>query len=203
MLYSKICNNIDNSFLNYQSLSYCDDGVSFPVNATNISQFHNATHMGLRVRDIMTTQLVTLHGSDTVRDATITFAVDNVSGAPVVDDNYRLVGILSENDLLALFVKYEKRLRREGSDEHMLLAPLDGKFDNPAMAGIMKEISETKVEDIMSKTVLTTTPDSTIMDLLIKMIDMDVNRVPVLEKGVLVGIVTRGDIIFSIYKKKI
>ena len=35
------------------------------------------------------------------------------------------------------------------------------------------------------------------------MLEKDVNRVPVLEKGVLVGIVTRSDIIFSIYKRKI
>lgn len=158
--------------------------------------------MGLRVRDIMTTQVVTLRETDTVRDATVKFAVDDVSGAPVVDKNYRLAGILSENDILGLFVKYEKRLRREGSDQHMLLAPLDGHFENPEMAAIMKEISETRVGDIMSKTVLTTTPNSTIMDLLIKMMDMDVNRIPVLEQGVLVGIVTRGDIIFSIYKRK-
>ena len=42
----------------------------------------------LRVRDIMTTQVITLLGTDTVKDATITLAVDNLSGAPVVDDEY-------------------------------------------------------------------------------------------------------------------
>ena len=55
----------------------------------------------------------------------------------------------------------------------------------------------------MSKTVLTTSPDAKIMEVLKVMIDLDINRVPVLEKGVLVGIVTRGDIVFSIYKRKV
>ena len=35
------------------------------------------------------------------------------------------------------------------------------------------------------------------------MIDMEVNRLPVLEKGVVVGIITRGDIIFALYKRKV
>ncbi|MBO5668797.1 MAG: CBS domain-containing protein, partial [Candidatus Methanomethylophilaceae archaeon] len=62
---------------------------------------------------------------------------------------------------------------------------------------------KTKVEDIMIKDVLTTTANTEIIDILRVMIEKDVSRVPVLEKGVLVGIVTRGDIIFSIYKRKL
>jgi CBS domain-containing protein len=157
----------------------------------------------LKVRDIMTTQLVTLSGDDTVKDATITFAVNGVSGAPVVDDNYRLVGILSENDILGLIVKYDKRYNFQDPSLHMLAFYMDGEISDPVMAKVSKEISETKVSDIMTRSVLTTAPDSSIMDVLKSMINMDVNRVPVLEKGVLVGIVTRGDIVFSIYKKKI
>lgn len=151
----------------------------------------------------MTTQVVTLKEDDTVRDATLTFAVDNVSGAPVIDREYRLVGILSENDILGLIIKYDSKLNFEDPDLHMLLDPLDTDTLDDAMKQASKEISETRVGDIMTRTVLTTSPESKIMDVLKAMIGMDVNRVPVLEKGVLVGIVTRGDIIFSIYKKKI
>jgi len=157
----------------------------------------------LRVRDIMTTQVVTLSGSDTVKDATIKFAVDNVSGAPVVDDDYRLIGIISDSDILTLIVKYDKRLHLKDPDLHMLATPMDENIDDEILRKASKEISETKVSDLMSRTVLTTSPDSRIMDVLTSMINMDVNRVPVLEKGVLVGIVTRCDIIFSIYKRKI
>lgn len=157
----------------------------------------------LRVRDIMTTQVVTLSGNDTVKDATITFAVDNVSGAPVIDEDYRLIGIITENDILSLIIKYDKKLNLEDPTLHMLAVPMDGEVTDENLKRVSKEISETRVADIMSKTVLTTSPDSKIMDVLTAMINMDVNRVPVLEKGVLVGIVSRGDIIFSIYKRKI
>ena len=41
-----------------------------------------------KVRDIITTDLVTLSPNNTVRDATIRLAVENISGAPVVDVNH-------------------------------------------------------------------------------------------------------------------
>ena len=157
----------------------------------------------LKVRDIMTTQVITLLGNDTVKDATITLAVDNLSGAPVVDDDFHLVGILSECDILKLIVKFEDRLNIENPVLHLLAFPMDAKIEDPQLKAAAEKFSEMKVTDLMIKDVITTTPDAEIVDVLRIMIEKDVNRIPVLEKGVLVGIVTRGDIIFSIYKSKI
>ncbi len=157
----------------------------------------------MRVRDIMTTQVISLAGTDTVKDATITLAVDNLSGAPVIDDDYRLVGIVSETDILELIMKYEEELNIEDPVLHLLAFPMDSSAEDPVLMEAAKKISETKVEDIMSRDVLTATPDSMVIDVLRTMLSKDVNRVPVLEKGVLVGIVSRSDIIFSIYKRKI
>ncbi len=157
----------------------------------------------LKVRDIMTTQVITLLGNDTVKDATITLAVDNLSGAPVVDDDFHLVGILSECDILKLIVKFEDRLNIENPVLHLLAFPMDAKIEDPQLKAAAEKFSEMKVADLMIKDVITTTPDAEIVDVLRIMIEKDVNRIPVLEKGVLVGIVTRGDIIFSIYKRKI
>lgn len=155
-----------------------------------------------RVRDIMTTDLITLSPNNTVRDATIRLAVEDISGAPVVDDNYRMVGVLSGNDILELIMKYDSKMKGDLKD-HMLSFYMDAALDDPELRKMAEEISNTKVSDIMTRTVLSTSPDAYIIDLLRSMINMDVSRVPVLEKGVLIGIVSRGDIIFSIYKKKI
>ena len=157
----------------------------------------------LKVRDIMTTQVITLLGNDTVKDATITLAVDNLSGAPVVDDDFHLVGILSECDILKLIVKFEDRLNIENPVLHLLAFPMDAKIEDPQLKAAAEKFSEMKVADLMIKDVITTTPDAEIVDVLRIMIEKDVYRIPVLEKGVLVRIVTRGDIIFSIYKRKI
>ena len=157
----------------------------------------------LKVRDIMTTQVITLLDTDTVKDATITLAVDELSGAPVVDEDYHLVGIISEMDILRLIMKFEAELKLENPVLHLLAFPMDNKFDDPELEWAATKFTNTKVGEIMVKDVVTTTPDAEVVDTLALMLEKDINRVPVLEKGVLVGIVTRGDIMFSIYKRKI
>lgn len=157
----------------------------------------------IKVSDIMTTQVITLSDKGTVKDATITLAVDNLSGAPVVDDDYHLCGIVSEVDILNLILNEEKALNVENPVLHLLAFPMDAKFDDPELRASAERISKTPLSSIMVRDVITTTPDAEVVDTLALMLEKDVNRVPVLEKGVLVGIVTRGDIMFSIYKRKI
>ena len=155
----------------------------------------------LKVRDLMTTQVVTLKPGDTLRQATIRFAVNNISGAPVVDNRNHLIGIISEDDVLNLIVKRQETMDEEGGK--MLSYSFDSASQNSILQEAANTISNMKVEDIMIRTVLTTTPDANIVDLLKAMLERKVNRVPVLEKGVLVGIISRGDIVFHIYKRKI
>ena len=149
----------------------------------------------------MTTQVVTLKPGDNIRQATIRFAVDNTSGAPVVDNKHHLVGIITEDDILQLIVKRQAKMGEDGGK--MLSYALDSNIENTLLQEAANDVSNTKVEDIMTRTVLTTTPDATIIDLLKAMLERKVKRVPVLEKGVLVGIIARSDIVFHIYKRKV
>jgi CBS domain-containing protein len=156
----------------------------------------------LHVRDLMTTQVITLKATDTIKQATVLFALHDISAAPVVDDARHLIGILSETDILELVMKYQKELSIDHPSLYMLASPMDDIADDEDLKKAYDAISKTQVKDIMSKTILTTTPDAKIVDVVEEMIKKTINRVPVLEKGVLVGIISRGDIIFSIYKKK-
>ena len=158
----------------------------------------------LKVRDLMTTQLVTLQPTDTVKKAAIKFAVDNISGAPVVDNRNHLLGILSENDILNTILKYQIALDDENHDSVILTYSMDSPSEtDDILKKVSEEISNLEVSAIMTRTVLTTTPDTTIMEVLRAMIEMKVNRVPVVEKGVVIGIISRGDIIFALYKRKV
>ena len=158
----------------------------------------------LKVRDLMTTQLVTLQPTDTVKKAAIKFAVDNISGAPVVDNRNHLLGILSENDILNTILKYQIALDDENHDSVILTYSMDSPTEtDDILKKVSEEISNLEVSAIMTRTVLTTTPDTTIMEVLKAMIEMKVNRVPVVEKGVVIGIISRGDIIFALYKRKV
>ena len=158
----------------------------------------------MKVRDVMTTQVVTLKGTNTVKQATQKLAVDNVSGAPVVDDHSRLVGMISETDILKLVLKYQTELNLKDPSLHILTVPMDDQdIEDEKLREASKRISETLVSDIMTKTIMTTVPNEKIIDVVRAMMDYGVKRIPVLEKGVLVGIISRGDIIFSIYKRKV
>jgi CBS domain-containing protein len=157
----------------------------------------------LRVRDLMTTQVVTVKPTDTIKRATIKFAVDNVAGAPVVDNRNHVVGVITEHDILELILRYQDRLDAEGNPNYLLAAPLDGENEDENIADANNAISEMTVESIMKRTVLSTTPDGEIVEVMRDMMKLGVNRVPVLEQGVLVGILSRADIIFHIYKKKV
>ncbi|MDR0508387.1 MAG: CBS domain-containing protein [Candidatus Methanoplasma sp.] len=158
----------------------------------------------LRVRDLMTTQVSTVKATDTVKRATIKFALDNSTGAPVVDNRNHVIGMITEKDILSLIIKYQKKLDDDPTTNRSLLSlPMDGDIHDPALVEAIKAISEMTVEDIMTRSVLTTSPDEKIVEALKKMMSLNVNRLPVLEKGVMVGILSRSDIIFYIYKKKI
>lgn len=157
----------------------------------------------LRVRDLMTTQVITVKPTDTVRQAVIKMALDNVTGAPVVDNRNHVLGIISQTDILKLILKYQDKLDEEIHSEHILSQPMDTDNQSADMTHINKEFSSMKVEDIMVRSTLYTTPDAEIVEALRMMMKMDVNRLPVLEQGILVGTVSRSDVIFAIYKKKI
>lgn len=169
----------------------------------SVCKIHD-TMSKLKVRDLMTTDVVTLQPTDTVKKAAIKFAVDNISGAPVVDNRNHLLGILSENDILNLLYRYQVSLDKNREGSVMLNNPLDS--DNLAddqLKTISEEISNLEISNIMVRTVLTTGPDATLMEVLKSMMEMDVNRVPVIEKGVVLGVISRADIIFALYKKKV
>jgi CBS domain-containing protein len=120
----------------------------------------------------------------------------------VVDDDRHLIGIVSETDILELILKSQDKLSIDHPAAYMLMSPMDESGDDKDVKEAGDAISQMLVKDIMTRTVLTTTPDAMIVDVVEGMIAKNVNRVPVVEKGILVGIISRGDIIFSIYKKK-
>lgn len=158
----------------------------------------------MKVRDLMTTQLVVLRPEETVKKAVLKFALDNISGAPVVDGKSHLIGILSQDDVLRLIMEIQDRIDRDHPDSgDMLDHSMDSGDSNERIRAFTDEISNKPVSEVMTRTVLTTTPDETIINVLRSMLNLKVNRLPVVEKGTVVGVVSRDDIIFALYKRKI
>jgi len=156
----------------------------------------------LRVRDVMTTSVVTVEDSSTLHDATITFAVNGISGAPVVDDQGNLTGILSETDILSFVKTLQEEIHRKEPATSFLNVPFEDILKDEKLANVYRDISGKKVRDIMTKDAVTVSPDTSVMEAIDMMIKKDVNRVPVIERGKIVGIVTKGDIIWALYRDK-
>ena len=158
----------------------------------------------LKVRDLMTTEVLTLRPDDTIDKAAKKLALENVSGAPIVDNRNHLLGFVSEDDILNLIMKYQYRLEKMDIDVNLLEYSMDSTAtQDERVKEMVEEISNTDMASLMIRSVMTTSPDASIIEILRTMLKMGINRIPVLEKGVLVGIISRGDIIFSLYKKKV
>lgn len=157
----------------------------------------------LKVRDLMTTEVLTFRPEDTIKKAAIKLALDNMSGAPVVDNKNHLLGFLSEIDILNLIMRSQAKLDKGDGVDSLLDYSMDSTLSSDDnLKQVSEEISNTEVSSIMVRSVMTTTPDAPIIEVLRTMLRLGINRIPVLEKGILVGIISRGDIIFALYKKK-
>jgi CBS domain-containing protein len=128
-----------------------------------------ASLSSVSTRDYMATELLTFSPHMEVMQALRELVKRGHSGAPVVDDKGALVGMLSEKDCLKVAV----------------LSNFEG-------------VSPGVVGDFMAKTVITITPETSILDVASRFIDAQFKRLPVVENGKLVGQISRSDVLRAI-----
>jgi CBS domain-containing protein len=146
----------------------------------------------LTVREIMTTDVVTVKPDTTVGELADILAQNKISGVPVVDDQGRVLGMVSEADIILRdadihFPYYIQFL------EMVVYLQSVHKFEERVRKAIGSKVSE-----VMSEEVVSISPDATVREVATLMADRSVNRLPVTENERLVGIVTRGDIVRAI-----
>jgi CBS domain-containing protein len=141
----------------------------------------------VKAGDIMTRTVVTVQPDTSVREAADLMAVKGVSGIPVVDKNNHVVGILSEKDFLS-------RMGPGGPKTFMdVIARCLVAKGCAALA-----IREKKVDDIMNSPAVVVHESTNLLDISALLKKKKINRVPVTDqKGVLVGIISREDIIHT------
>ncbi len=119
----------------------------------------------IRVRDYMTRSLFTLQQGMEILRAVHILVENDISGAPVVDESGKLVGILTERDCM--------RIDLEAS---------------------YYEGYGGRVENYMSKNVISIDPDMSILELAKRFIDAPYRRYPVVENDRLIGLISRRDV---------
>ncbi len=140
-------------------------------------------------QDIMTTEVITIGPEADITEAAKILLDKGVNGLPVVDDAGHLVGILCQSDL----VRMQKNLPIPS-----LFTLLDGFVPLSSSALLeaeVKRIAASKVSDAMSTKLVTIAPDMTIDEIAALMVDKKFHTLPVTDKGKLLGIVGKKDVI--------
>ncbi|HEY5169407.1 MAG TPA: CBS domain-containing protein [Thermoleophilia bacterium] len=139
------------------------------------------------VRDIMTTPVITVPPAMTIKELAGLFRDRRIGGAPVVDQD-RLVGIVTEGDLMAMDADIEMPHFFELFDSIIYLGS-QKKFKEQ-----LEKASAATVEQLMTDDVKSVAPDDEARVAATLMHKHKFDRVPVVEGEAVVGIVTRHDI---------
>jgi CBS domain-containing protein len=143
----------------------------------------------MKARDVMVSPVITVKQSCTVRDVAKTFVENGISGVPVVDDQGKLVGIVSEGDLMH---------RSEAGTERKRSWWLHAFTANDTLAADYVKAHACRVADIMTRHVITAAPDTSLRDIATLLEKNAVKRVPIIENGQLVGIVSRANLVQAV-----
>lgn len=143
----------------------------------------------ITVRDIMTTELITVTPDIDIGRAAKILLENRINGAPVVDANGRLIGILCQSDLIS----QQKKLPIP-----TLFTFMDSVIQLPSMKQIEKQVSKIAaltVAEAMTPKPITVTPNTSIETVAALMVDNNFHTLPVLENGELVGIIGKEDVL--------
>jgi len=143
-------------------------------------------------RDIMTRTVNTVHPRTPLADLAARMVADRISGMPVVDDNGKLVGVVTEGDLI--------RRAETGTEPHhsgfmdLILGPGRLATDYVRARG-------RRVCDVMTENVISVDASAELADIVSLMEKKHIKRVPVTRGEALVGVVSRSDLVRELAKR--
>jgi CBS domain-containing protein len=148
----------------------------------------------MRAMDVMTANVITVGPDTTVQALATLLSERGISGVPVIDNAGKLIGIVSEGDLLH---------RAETGTERRTIRRRSRWFaaDQEAAREYVKEHGRT-VGEIMTREVITVDDTTDLADVATLLETKRIRRVPVLHDGKLVGIVSRANLIRALAMTK-
>jgi len=137
--------------------------------------------MNAKVRDVMTTTVVAVKKGASYKEMAALLRKYRVSAFPVLDDDQKVIGVVSEADLLA---------------KAALNADRSGAITAMVHHKELKKADGVTAGDLMTSNVVTVKPDDTVEQAARLMYHLQVKRLPVVDAGgYLVGIVSRADLL--------
>ncbi len=143
-------------------------------------------------RDIMTESVITVSPETSIKELVRILGEHKINGVPVLDENSRLVGIVTEADV----VDQSKKLHIPSFFNF-----LDGIIfleDPSILEEEIKKMAGSTVSDICTRDVKTVSPDTTVQDIATIMAEDHVQTIPVMDGQKLAGVVGRWDVVKAI-----
>lgn len=157
----------------------------------------------ITVREAMQKDVIKFKDVDTISYVANVLREKKISGAPIVDEDNKVIGVVSEGDIMRLIEVHSPNINL------ILPAPLDiielpvrMRLELDELAEGVARAASVLVGEIMTKDVKVTSEDVSISDAAGLMDKHNINRLPVIDKdNKLIGILTRGDIIGALVEK--
>lgn len=146
----------------------------------------------LKVKDVMTTDVISVKSDMSVKQLAEVLFENRINGVPVMDKDNQLLGVVTERDLIDQTKKFHIPT---------IITFLDSVFMLDKGNRVEKEIQKmtgTTVKDICSREPVTLPPEAGLDEAATVMADKNVYTLPVMEKGRLIGIIGKRDILKSI-----
>jgi CBS domain-containing protein len=146
----------------------------------------------MKVQDVMKKDVIAIKKGTSYKEVAEILLKNKISGAPVVDEEGKLIGVVSEKDLFrAIYPGYKEFYE----------AP-ESVLDFEKLEREAKSAGDKKVEEFMSSRLITASPDTPILKIGALMIATGIHRVPVVKDDKLVGMVSRRDVYRAILKER-
>ncbi len=145
----------------------------------------------LKAKDIMTKEVITVKPETTIEELARLLMKQQISGAPVVDDNGKIVGIVTENDLISKNSRLHIPTILRLFDAYIPLG-------TSKMESDIKRMAASTVEDICTKEIITVDEEASVEYIATIMTEKRIHILPVVREGKLVGIVGKKDLIKGI-----
>lgn len=142
----------------------------------------------LAVRDLMTPHVLSVRPEQRLGEVARLMMDRDVRALPVVDDNGSLVGMVTHRELLKYLIPDYLQKTTSGKFRALPASLVAGAHSSVDPRGLA-------VKDVMSRAVLCVSEDQTLSDVANLMNNKDVDRFPVVREGIVVGFLTRADLI--------
>ena len=149
----------------------------------------------LHARDIMTTEVLTVSPETSIAELSKILENRKIGGVPVVDQGGRLVGVITQNDLVERARDLELPPAINILDFHVYLQIPSHLFHR------VEKMLGTTVGDCMTANPVTVTPDARLAQIAGLMAKQQVHTIPVLEGGKLVGVIGKMDLIRALARE--